>query len=183
MYFLIHKTGEYNRIFVNTSKEQFDDSILGICRWELPAKDVKKLISKFTLLINKIDPQYEDDDGKTLEELPDDEIVAFNDPDSGIHLLAAMMEMGGTWHLDWLGDNEMWVFHDYQHALSVDVPSFNFDVDAPSEKDTLIAGAIMARDFGMSYNQIIPELCKAIKDYKERFDCEIGDIFEEIIVR
>ncbi len=97
----------------------------GTCEWSLKAGQLRIILARFPKM--ESDGGIAEGIGNAVEEISDEEIegietmddaqdISFRDADTGIKLLRAMAEIGGTWDVTWNGEGRTWFFHDWDHA-------------------------------------------------------------------
>ncbi len=93
--------------------------------------------------------------------------VSLTNDDFIVFLNAASTEPRRNYEIGWNG-LAYWLCHDVTHAMH-DVYGGAVDVNSVAEERTLYEGAILAREHGISLEQIVRELVRAETAYRERF--------------
>lgn len=100
-----------------------------------------------------------------------DKTVYIGHPDLAIYIFHVMAETGGTFRLSWDGGSVYWLFHDIHHATH-DVIGETLEVNGSREEEALYGGAVSAHNNGIPLSEIMRQLMKSEKEFKDRFGYE-----------
>lgn len=178
-------TLKHNRATINV-RDCWDDlggELQGECAWTFSVGDLRRVFKKFPGLENTAmvpdaigdaieNAEPNGKDAENFGDLDSDDAIRIQDADSGILIVAAMIDIGGEWSIDWEGENVFWLFHDWCHITydtSCNIDDVSIYVDADREARAFREGAKLALASDVSLSSVCEALASSVEPFNERF--------------